>query len=250
MIQHEIRDSVAVLHMEHGKVNAIDVELFTALESALQELEPLPATAVVLTGTGNAFSAGVNLFRILEEGRGYIERFLPILSSGLKKLLLFPKPVIAAVNGHAIAGGCLLACSCDYRIMSQGTIGVPELRVGVPFPALPLEIVRFVAPPQYLQEIVYTGRTYNPEEALSRGLVDEIAPPDALMERAFEMARTLGKHPSNAFRIVKQQMRMQIIETAERLSKDGEVLQSWFAPETHAVIRDYLNKTLGKSDKN
>src|SRR3990172_6187756 len=154
MIVREDRGSVAVLRMEHGKVNAIDVELFTELKEQLEAVERSEAVAAVLAGTGKAFSAGVDLFRLLQESENYVSGFLPVLVAGLEKLFLFPKPLVAAVNGHAIAGGCLMAFACDYRVAAggAGTMGVPELLVGVPFPPLALEIMRFVVSHESLQK--------------------------------------------------------------------------------------------------
>ena len=143
MIERETRGEVAVLRLAHGKVNAIDVELLEELEEELTAAERSPARALVLTGRGTSFSAGVDLFRVVEEGRFYLELFLPVLSRALGRLFTFPRPVVAAANGHAIAGGAILAFACDHRIVADGParIGVPELQVGVPFPCLPLEIV-------------------------------------------------------------------------------------------------------------
>jgi len=164
MIHREIRGAVTILRMNYGKVNAIDSGLLDAFSAELDFAEQSDGRAFVLTGTGKTFSAGVDLFRLLEGGNDYVDRFLPLFGSVLEKFFLFPKPVIAAVNGHAIAGGCVFSSACDYRIMSQGTIGIPELLVGVPFPPLALEVVRLSAAPQHFQEIVYTGRTYSAED--------------------------------------------------------------------------------------
>ena len=76
--------------------------------------------AVILTGSGSSFSAGVDLFRVLKDGPEYGRRFLPVLDNFLRAALTLPKPMIAAINGHAIAGGCILAATCDHRIMSEG----------------------------------------------------------------------------------------------------------------------------------
>ena len=96
--------------------------------------------AVIVTGSGSSFSAGVDLFRVIKDGPEYGRRFLPVLDDFLRAALTLPKPMVAAINGHAIAGGCILAAACDHRIMTEGNgrIGIPELAVGVPFPALPL----------------------------------------------------------------------------------------------------------------
>lgn len=248
MIHREMKGSVAVVRMEHGKVNAIDLELFAALAAEFKALVSSPARAVVLTGTGKAFSAGVDLFRVLNAGREYLDAFLPAFSTGLETLFLFPKPVVAAVNGHAIAGGCVFTCACDYRIMAQGAgvIGVPELLVGVPFPALALEVVRFGSAPQFLQEIVYTGRTYAPDPALARGLLDEVVPPEMLMDRAVAMAAELGAIPQEAFRLTKHNLRQPVVDRAAASPRESEVMRTWQAPETHDFVRQYLQRTIGK----
>ena len=148
MITTESRDHVTVVRLEHGKVNAFDIELMRGWVSELSRLEQADTRAVVLTGTGTVFSAGVELRRLTDGGRDYVKAFLPLLGDAFFKTFTFPKPLVAAVNGHAIAGGCVLACACDYRVMAEGKgrIGTPELSVGVPFPSMALEILRLVVP--------------------------------------------------------------------------------------------------------
>jgi len=103
--------------------------------------------------------------------------FLPALHRLYDTVFFFPKPVVAAVNGHAIAGGCVLECCADKRIAMAGggRIGVTELLVGVPFPPLAFEIMRFASPPRYLADGMFSGATFTPDVALTRGLVDELA---------------------------------------------------------------------------
>ncbi len=251
MIHREYRDSVTILRMERGKVNAIDTELFIELIDAFDEVEQSPAKAVVFTGAGRAFSAGVDLFRVLEGGRTYLETFLRSLTDAAGRIFMFPKPVVAAINGHAIAGACILACACDYRIMAEGSgkIGVPELRVGVPYPALALEILRFAVARSRLQELMYTGNTYSPEGALERGLIDEIVRPDRLLDRACELAEQFGAIPHRAFQLAKQQLRRPTWERFNQYAQDidPEVLDLWSSPDTQAAIRQYLERTIGKS---
>jgi enoyl-CoA hydratase/carnithine racemase len=249
MIHREDRESVATLRIEHGKVNAIDLEMFTELRQRLEEIKQSSIEAVVLTGTGKSFSVGVDLFRVLQDGRPYIEKFLPVLSGGLEDLFLFPKPVIALINGHAIAGGSILACACDFRIATDGPsrIGIPELLVGVPFPPSALEIVRFAAP-QFVQEIVYTGRYYDLVEALDLALIDEIVLPEASATRAFELAKQFGAIPATSFKMTKHQLRYPAIQKARASITDSrQIVDAWSDPEIHEIIRNYLAKTINKS---
>jgi enoyl-CoA hydratase len=184
-------------------------------------------------------------------GADYIRRFLPALHRLYEAVFFHPKPVVAAVNGHAIAGGCVLACCADRRLMARdaGRIGVTEILVGVPFPALAFEVVRFAAPPRYLPEFTLSGATYATDEALRRGWVDEVAEPVELMDDAIAVARELSLLSPAAFGQTKLQIRQPV---TERLAKSGEatdkvVTDIWTAPATLAYIRDYVARTLTKS---
>ncbi len=139
-------------------------------------------------------------------------------------------------------------CACDYRLMADGNgrIGVPELIVGVPFPTVPLEIMRFATPAPFLQQVVYTGARLSASESLQRGLTDEVIAPDHLMKRAREMARMLGAIPGKSFSIVKEVLRRPAMNQAKSARNQEEILESWLSPETHSVIAGYLDKTIGK----
>ncbi len=248
MIHREDRDIVTILRMEHGKANAVDTDLFADIDTALDAAEA--SRGLVLTGTGAIFSAGVDLFRVLEEGTPYLEKFLPALSRTVRRLFTFPRPIVAAVNGHAIAGGCILAAACDYRVMNseKGQIGVTELRVGVPFPADALGVLRFLLPAHHVQSLVYSGRTLAAAEALEIGLVEETAEADMVLDRACEAARRLAALSVEAFGISKQQIRQPALERmqAQAAETDAQVLEVWSRPETLAGIRAFLSKTVGK----
>jgi enoyl-CoA hydratase len=250
MFERRDRDGIVTLRLAYGKASAMDLELMEGLEAQLDELSSPSVRAVVLTGTGSIFSAGVDLFRVVSEGEEYVTRFLPKLASAIRKLFEFPKPVVAATNGHAIAGGCILVAACDYRLMSSGTgrIGVPELLVGVPFPAFAIEVVRFVVPRERLQEVVYTGRTFLPEDAREMGLVDEVVDSTLLDDRAHEIALQLASIPPEAFRLTKRQLRVSALSHAEHLGSwsDAEALAVWSSAATQARIQQYLEKTVGR----
>ena len=172
MIDVTINDGIAVLTLRHGKANALDIEFCEALAARFAELRDGAAKAVVLTGQGKIFSAGVDLIRVSEGGADYVRKFLPALHKLYDAVFYHPKPVVAAINGHAIAGGAVLACCADRRIMARegGRIGVTEMLVGVPFPALAFEIVRFAVPPRHLPEFTLSGATYATDAALAARL--------------------------------------------------------------------------------
>jgi enoyl-CoA hydratase/carnithine racemase len=251
MIDIKLNDGIAVVSMSHGKVNALDIEFCETLAARFSELRTSAAKAVVLTGQGKIFSAGVNLVRLSEGGAGYIRQFLPVLHRLYDAVFFHPKPVIAAINGHAIAGGAVLACCADRRIMARecGRIGVTEILVGVPFPALAFEVVRFAVPPRYLSEFILTGATYATDAALQRGWVDEVTEPGDLLDDALAIARELAMLSPPAFAQTKSQIRQAV---GERLQRSGEatdkaVTEIWTAPATLSYIRDYVARTLKKS---
>lgn len=250
MISSESRDRVTVVRLGHGKVNAFDIELMRGWVAELARLEQADTSAVVLTGTGSVFSAGVELRRLTTGGRDYVKAFLPLMGDAFFKTFTFPKPLVAAVNGHAIAGGCVLACACDYRVMTEGKgrIGTPELSVGVPFPSMAMEILRLVVPPHRLQAVIYQGLTCTPADALANGFVDEIAAPDAFLDRAVEVAAHLGRLPPASFsltkRIIRQPSRDRVVRYMR--SVDEEVLEAWMSAPVRDAVRAYVASTLRK----
>lgn len=251
MIDVEQRGHISVLHMTHGKANALDIEFCEAITVRLEEYRHASTQALVLIGHGQIFSAGVNLLRVLEGGPVYLTAFLPALRTVFETLFCYPKPVVAAINGHAVAGGCLMACAADYRLMSQqtGRIGVPELLVGIPFPTIALEIMRGVVAPHHLSELLYGGATVDPAQALELGLVDALVDSGTLLEQAVAAAETLAALPALAFALTKRQVREPVMK---RVREDGpqfdrvaqELLE---APATLAAIRAYVAKTFKRS---
>jgi enoyl-CoA hydratase len=247
MLSLERRNDIALLTLAHGKANAFDLELCEALIERFAECRDTPYAAVVMTGHGSIFSAGVDLLRVLHDGPGYVSTFLPALSDALETVFTFPKPLVAAINGHAIAGGCILACAADRRLMARGEtrIGVPELAVGVPFPPVPLEIVRFAVPPQRAQELLLGGATLQPDAAERFGLVDVVEEPDALLDAAIAAAEAFASRPTAAFAMTKRQLRAPAVERMRsgRARWDDEVTALWSAPETFDAIRRYIDRT-------
>jgi enoyl-CoA hydratase len=250
MIELTQRGDVAVLQIVHGKANALDIELCEAIAARFRQLETAAARAVVMTGQGRMFSAGVDLLRLTAGGADYVRQFLPALHQLYETVFHFPKPVVAAVNGHAIAGGCVLACCADRRIAASGDgrIGVTELLVGVPFPAMAFEVMRFATPPAFFPEVMFSGATYPPDVAQARRLVDEMVEPDALLDRAVAAAETLAALPPATFAMTKRQIRHDAVDRMARHGArvDADAEKIWTAPETLAHIADYVRRTFKK----
>lgn len=249
MIDTSLDEGLLTVRLEHGKASALDLELCQALRAQFESAASnQDVRALILTGSGSIFSAGVDLIRLVEGGGHYAQPFVEELEAALRALFLFPKPAVAAINGHAIAGGAILAFACDVRLMSGGRIGVPELLVGVPFPPLALEIARFAIPSQHFQSMVLQGRTIDATSAQSLGMIDEVAHDAAIASRAVQLARQLAALSPVAFQLTKRQIREPYLRAAATISSASadEIDDQWAAPETHERIRAYLAKTIGK----
>lgn len=235
MLDVENQSGVTVVRLNHGKVNALDLELLRAITGAMRELDE--GTPVVLTGTGKVFSAGVDLRRIVDGGAEYVGEYLPALTETFLAVFDHPGPVVAAVNGHALAGGCVIAAACDVRFMSQGTIGLTELGVGVPFPTAAIEIMRHVVGPA-AERLVLTADPLDVPAAVTIGLVQEA--PDAF-DAAVALAAAMGKVPADVYAFSKRQLRQPVWERiAAHDAADAEVLQVWSSDPTRDAISAYL----------
>lgn len=278
MLERSLRDGILTLRLAHGKAGALDLELVRALEDELSAVaaaldveagsgarpdreapdiaEELQAAeppgraprALVLTGTGTIFSAGVDLIRLCDEGEEYTRRFFPALSDMLLRLFTMDLPVVAALNGHAVAGGCILALAADLRLMAagSGSIGVPELTVGLPFPAVAHEIIRFAVPGHRLTSLVLTGSTMSPEEALAEGICDQIVPAPELEDKAQAAARQLGSIDPLLFRHSKRYLRAEALERLSRrgAASDEAALALWLSERTRSRVRAYVDRVL------
>ena len=241
MIEIEQVGDVAVVRFEHGKVNALDLELLRAITATMTELSS--AGAIVLTGAGRAFSAGVDLRRIADGGVAYADEFLPALSEAFLAVFDCPRPVVAAINGHALAGGCIIAAAADLRFMSAGTIGLTELLVGVQFPTVPLEIARYAFGPRAAR-LALTAGTYDVDTALRLGLVDEVVSPDELLPKAIDQAAALATYPAHVYAATKEQLhreaRRRIDERRE--ADDRAAAEVWTDGATLGNIKTFLDQ--------
>jgi enoyl-CoA hydratase len=252
VIELSDQDGVAILRMADGKANAFSVDFCRAMTARFTQIAASPARAVIIIGSGRIFSAGVDLLMLIEEGVPYIREFLPALSTMLATVFAFPKPVVAAINGHAVAGGCVLACAADERLMARdgGRIGVPELLVGVPFPTAAMEIMRCAVAPQYFAQAIFGGATHAPPAARERGLIHEVVDADRLLDAAKGAARTLTSLSPPAFALTKRQTRAPFLQRMAQGDRqddiDAAIEQIWTAPDTLARVRDYVARTLHK----
>ena len=247
MLTVENIDGVSTIRMNDGKVNAVDLEFCRSLTGALRSIENSDASAVLLTGNERVFSAGVDLKKLLKLKGQQRDDFLRALIECFETAFRFPKPLVAAVNGAAIAGGCALALACDIRLISKGVkIGMPEQRLGVPLPTVAVEIMRFTLGNRGTQDVVFAGKTFADEEAMAARLVDGWCAPEELIKKSMEAVCSLAELPESVFRLTKRQLRAPVNDRiAERAAQfDPEVFNVWNQPETDATIQKYIERRL------
>ena len=222
--------------MRHGPANALDPVLVAKLAASLDEAEA-SGRPLVLTGNERFFSAGLDLAG-LPEDRDEMGAFVDAFDELVRRLFLCPCPTVAAVNGHAVAGGAILATACDVRIGATGgyRIGVSEVQLGVIFPAAAFEVLRAAVPPERSAEVLLRGRLTGPEDAVANGFLHELAAPEALAARAAERAEELGALPREAYAHTKRELRGGFAERALRqaATKRERFLDTWFSEESKA----------------
>jgi enoyl-CoA hydratase/carnithine racemase len=232
----EIADGVTIVRFDHPPVNALDLDLLDNVVATLRRIDG----PVVITGAGKCFSAGVDLRAIVDGGSDYTSRFVTALSEAILAVFDHPAPVVAAINGHAIAGGCVIAMCADVRLMSAGTIGLTELAVGVPFPAAALEVCRF-AMGTLATRAVLQAKTIDVDTALARDWIDAVVPPADLIPQAMSTAHELGQYAPTAYAATKWQLHQPTraaIDAGAEL--DAKVRATWMAEETRSRIAAFV----------
>jgi enoyl-CoA hydratase len=229
-------DGVSVVRFDHPPVNALDLDLLDDVIVAMRGLDG----PVVITGAGRCFSAGVDLPAIVDGGAEYTDRFMTSLSAAFLAVFDHPAPVVAAINGHAIAGGCVFAMAADIRLMSAGTIGLTELAVGAMFPMSALEICRYAMGTSVTQATLGAG-TVDVSTAAALGWVDEVVTPEELLPRATALARELAAYAPAAYAMTKRQLHLPARDAIDAGTEtDMTVRAGWMSQETHARMAAYM----------
>jgi enoyl-CoA hydratase/carnithine racemase len=232
-----VADGVTTVRIDHPPVNAFDMGL---VEDAVATVRGIDGP-MVLTGAGSCFSAGVDLRAIIDGPPDYTDRFLAAVSDAFLAVFDHPAPVVAAINGHAIAGGCVLAMAADVRLMSSGLIGLSEVALGVPFPVAALEICRYAMGPPVTRAVLQADNI-DVRSAAERGWIDEVVAPDDLLTRAIGIARQLGQHPPTAYAAMKEQLHRHARDAIDAgAGFDAKVRADWKSDETRARISAFLD---------
>ena len=246
-IQIERIGQIAVLRIDRPPANAIDLDLANEFATALEGVEASDGiAALVVTGAGNCFSAGLDLKALPTYDQAQQQAMVMQVNRLFGSLYGLPLPTIAAVNGHAIAGGVILTLCCDYRIGAEGDykIGLAEARVGVPFPVAAMAIVQSELSHPVSRTMVLTARNSNPREAQSMGVLDELQPPELLLSRAMEVAQEMAALPHSVYGRIKRELRRPALARIDDAisNRKEPMLESWLSIETRAASAEALKR--------
>ena len=234
----ELEDHVARLSLDAGKANALDPTSLAALERGLIEAEDRHARGLVITGAGRFFSAGLNIPLLYQFDRMQMSECMRKFREVMLRVLRFPGRTVAAINGHAIAGGAILACACDLRVAARGDyrVGVSEVALGIGLPRVALEVLRRALPERTLEEVVLGGNLYSPEQAKDMGLLHDLVSGDVLQAIAHERAARFAHAPFTTLRQVKHELVAPTVERVLRGGEDQEWLDTWFSEDARRLL--------------
>jgi enoyl-CoA hydratase len=213
-VHYTKQDAVGIIALDDGKANVIQQAFLDQLAAVLDQIEADDSVrAVVLRGRPKFFSAGLDIKTLPTLESGALTTCMETFGDVMLRLIGFPKPLIGAVTGHALAGGAVMLLSCDHRIGSNGSnkIGLNEVSVGLPVPTFILDLAQMVLQPSSWTESVCFGRIYSPDQAQTIGYLQELVDtPEQVLDLAIERASQLGKIDAKAFAVTKRRMRADI----------------------------------------
>lgn len=241
----EKKEQIAVVTLSRGKVNALNTAVLEQLRESFDSLKDDPEVrAVILTGQGKFFSFGFDIPEFLGSPKEVYVDFLNKFTAFYAYLYQYPKAVIAAVNGHAVAGGCILATACDYRVMVTGKarIALNEVTFGASLFAGSVAILKNCVGHRNAEKVLFTGAMSKAEEAFELGLVDKVSAEESLMDDAVEAARVYVKNYGKAFGSLKRLARNIKIPEFDSLERKSieEFLEIWYSDKTMKNLKQIL----------
>jgi Delta3-Delta2-enoyl-CoA isomerase len=242
-VRAEKEGSIARVIIARGKVNALNEKVVDELTGALRALAGDPGVrSLILTGQGKFFTFGFDIPEFLSYPREDFLRYLTKFTDLYTYLFLYPKPVIAALNGHTIAGGCMLAIGCDYRIMVPGKarISLNEIEFGSSLFAGSVEMMKFWVGHREAERLILGGAMFSAEEALRLGLIDEIVPEDQIAVAAKRVAGQYGSKDPAAFASIKKLSRQAVADVMRAKERQSlvEFVDIWYSENTWRKLQE------------
>jgi enoyl-CoA hydratase/carnithine racemase len=244
----ETKDNVAVVKLQRSVTNPLNLDFLNEISRSLHDLEEDPQVrAIVFTSTNDKFFCiGFDLPYLIPLKMDDVETFYTTYNQLSVALFSFPKPVVAAINGHAIAGGCILTLCCDYRYISEGRklMGLNEIKLGLPVPYPGDRVLHQIVGAQHAKEIMEIGDFYPPEVSLEMGMVDQIYPSDQVLTKSIERAKLLGDFPSHAYKMIKQNRVENVKDEIQRSLEEKQqyFLKCWDNDETQNLLKEATKK--------
>lgn len=248
MILIEHYEKVNVIKLNRAVTNALNLALIIKLSNIFNKLREDPEVlSIILTSSNDKFfSIGFDIPELFDLSEQDFKTFYHSFNQMCLNLYTFPKPIIAAINGHAIAGGCILALCCDYRFIADGRklMGLNEIKLGLPVPYPGDCILQQIVGTRIARDIMDYGEFFEPEKLIQMGMVDKVLPQDQLLTQAIEEARLLGSFSHPAFSMIKQN-RVEIVEARILRNLDQKeqyFVECWYADETRERLKEAMKK--------
>jgi enoyl-CoA hydratase/carnithine racemase len=248
MVSVEDRGRVALVKLNNRVTNALSSTVVHRLAGILRRVrEDDDINGLVLTSSNEKFfSIGFDIPELFEMNRDDFREFYRLFNQICLDLFTLPKPTVAAIIGHAIAGGCILALCCDYRFIAKGhkLMGLNEVKLGLPVPYLPDRVLHALVGFRKAQEMMESGEFYPPEKAFEMGIANKILPVEDVAKAAVEHADTLGSLPKVGYGMIKQN-RVEVIAEAVMARQDRKetaFIESWYSDEARERLREAMKK--------
>lgn len=247
-IQLDHHDHIAILKLSRSVTNAINLELVGELSGTLKKIKDDPeAHGLVLTSANEKFfSIGLDIPWLYPLSREGFASFYKAFNQLCIDLFTLPKPTVAAVTGHATAGGCILALCCDYRIIAQGRklMGLNEIKLGVPVPYPADCILRDLVGSRIARDVTYGGEFFESDTLLEMGMVAEVLPPDQVIPRAIERAGSLSSTSLEAFAMIKrnrtERVKTDILVNLKK--KEQFFVACWYSPQVRQRLKEAMER--------
>ncbi|MGY3052689.1 3,2-trans-enoyl-CoA isomerase [Pedobacter sp. UYEF25] len=245
-IQVNVKNHIATITLSRGKASALNHAMIVELDDMFKNIANDNSIAgVILTGNAPFFSAGLDLVELYEYNEEQVKNFWVIFLQFATNLVSFKKPLIAAISGHAPAGGCVMALAADYRIMADGpfVIGLNEVPVGIIVPNNIFKLYAFWLGNAQAARSLLQGALYNPPEALAIGLIDELVNGDSLLTLADRKMKKFVELESNTWQQSKLNIRKDLIESFKETQSDflNQMTAQWWAPATRVLLKTIID---------
>lgn len=250
-IKVSIKDHLAIITLDRGKSNALNGEMISELNDMLKNIATdQNIGGVIITGKEHFFSAGLDLIALYNYGEEEVRTFWNLFLDFAATLISFKKPIIAAINGHSPAGGCVIALACDYRVMAEGKyiIGLNEVPVGIIVPNSIFQLYAFWIGRAQASRSLLEGKLFSPDEALQVGLVDELVNPASILTAAERRIRKYMAMERNTWEQSKLNIRKDLIAVANADQNHSldVLLKQWWSPSTRSILKTIIDNLQNK----